>query len=730
MDGNIELAGALNGTLDLEGELNGSIQVPKEGYSPTVTITDITGGHRVTITDEDGDHVFDVLDGEDGQDGTDGVSPTISIDTVSGGHEITISDATGFHTFTVADGEDGSSATIQVSTITGGHRLTIRDASGTHTVDVMDGEDGADGGTPTVAKENVYQSWSGPAGSSLSSERTGFYLTITDADGNETTTGNIMEAWPVLIKASKSGGVTTVKFYTDSYTEDATLTINDGQDGAQGPAGPGVPTGGTTGQVLKKKSGTNYDTEWADESGGGGTTEIFIATTYSTTFSDIAAAISAGKVCLCHDGEDELFAQMVRKTNNYIEFITTCDFSSWPTVMKIYTVTSSDVWSTSDAPLIPAPANPSIGNYLKYNGSAWAADNGPSVPSAATATPSDLGTAAVGSSSKYAKEDHVHKKPTAADLGVIAAPSSPSNGNVLTYNGSAWVAAAPSGGTTEVAWVTYGTTQNSEIETAYQAGKLVACKYNGYVYTLVYRESSTSHGFAAVVDDTAHYIKCSSNTWAADSTATIPLAASSNPQNLGTAAKGTSTRYARQDHVHKMPSASDVGAIAAPASPSNGDYLKYNGSAWAAGSGPSVPSAYTSTPEMDGTASAGSSSDYAKGDHVHPTDTSRAAATDLANKADKITEVTVSTAGAVTQALDAGKIYHFTGALTSLTITLNAAASGQLAHYHFDFDCGSTAPTVTIPNTVTMPSGTFDASKHYEVDILNNYGAVLSWATS
>lgn len=102
-----------------------------------------------------------------------------------------------------------------------------------------------------------------------------------------------------------------------------------------------------------------------------------------------------------------------------------------------------------------------------------------------------------------------------------------------------------------------------------------------------------------------------------------------------------------------------------------------------------------------------------------------------AGKEDKITEVTISTAGAVTQALDAGKIYHFTGALTALTITLNTPASGQIAHYHIDFDCGSTAPTVTIPATVTMPDGnSFEASKHYEVDILNNYGAVMTWATS
>lgn len=100
-----------------------------------------------------------------------------------------------------------------------------------------------------------------------------------------------------------------------------------------------------------------------------------------------------------------------------------------------------------------------------------------------------------------------------------------------------------------------------------------------------------------------------------------------------------------------------------------------------------------------------------------------------AGKADKITEVTISTAGAVTQALDAGKIYHFTGTLTALTITLNA--TDDLAQYHFDFNCGSTAPTVTIPSAVTMPdSQSFEANKHYEVDILNNYGAVISWAIS
>ena len=43
-------------------------------------------------------------------------------------------------------------------------------------------------------------------------------------------------------------------------------------------------------------------------------------------------------------------------------------------------------------------------------------------------------------------------------------------------------------------------------------------------------------------------------------------------------------------------------------------------------SGGSSVTPSSSTPAMDGTASAGSSTDYARGDHVHPTDTSRQAA--------------------------------------------------------------------------------------------------------
>lgn len=38
-----------------------------DGYSPTVSVTDIPGGHRVTITDADGEHTYDALDGAPGE---------------------------------------------------------------------------------------------------------------------------------------------------------------------------------------------------------------------------------------------------------------------------------------------------------------------------------------------------------------------------------------------------------------------------------------------------------------------------------------------------------------------------------------------------------------------------------------------------------------------------------------------------------------------------------------
>ena len=49
---------------------------------------------------------------------------------------------------------------------------------------------------------------------------------------------------------------------------------------------------------------------------------------------------------------------------------------------------------------------------------------------------------------------------------------------------------------------------------------------------------------------------------------------------------------------------------------------------------PTVPSAYASNPAMDGSASPGSSADWARGDHVHPSDTSKQNVIDSSHKLD------------------------------------------------------------------------------------------------
>ena len=151
----------------------------------------------------------------------------------------------------------------------------------------------------------------------------------------------------------------------------------------------------------------------------------------------------------------------------------------------------------------------------------------------------------------------------------------------------------------------------------------------------------------------------------------VPSATTTTPKKDGTAAVGSETTWAKGDHVHptddsrapkdhastattygkgtdanyghvKLSAATNGtsgvsdGVAATPSAVkaaydlANGKYSKPStgipASDLASGVIPSVPSAYTSNPAMDGTASPGGSSTtaYAKGDHVHPTDTSRA----------------------------------------------------------------------------------------------------------
>ena len=68
-----------------------------------------------------------------------------------------------------------------------------------------------------------------------------------------------------------------------------------GPTGATGPAGTGVPTGGTAGQVLAKIDGTNYNTQWVDAASGTPNYAVTAGTAYfATTAGTATFATTAG----------------------------------------------------------------------------------------------------------------------------------------------------------------------------------------------------------------------------------------------------------------------------------------------------------------------------------------------------------------------------------------------------------------------------------------------------
>ena len=129
----------------------------------------------------------------------------------------------------------------------------------------------------------------------------------------------------------------------------------------------------------------------------------------------------------------------------------------------------------------------------------------------------------------------------------------------------------------------------------------------------------------------------------------VGQASSTTPANNGTAAVGTSLKYARADHVHAtdttraplasptftgtvtIPAGASISGFAPLASPSlTGVPLSTTAAAdtnttQIATTAYVVGQASSTAPVVDGTATVGTSLKYARADHVHPTDTSRAA---------------------------------------------------------------------------------------------------------
>jgi hypothetical protein len=244
---------------------------------------------------------------------------------------------------------------------------------------------------------------------------------VVDSDTQMTAVAGVTVCEVYVISAGKT--VATVNF--DLVVEEAPKALGDISSDTTLPAYAeildriaemeveGVPAGGTAGQVLKKASNNDYDVEW--DSGGTGATEIEIITIGTATSSDIETAYQAGKA---------VFGKYT--SNNTVTI--------YPLMKR------SDATTHFFGGLYKAAGNNTITvRSFQCINNVWGYAQ-KIVPDASSATPSALGTAAAGSSDDFSRADHVHAMPSASDVGAIAAPSSPTAGQFLVYNGSAWVA--------------------------------------------------------------------------------------------------------------------------------------------------------------------------------------------------------------------------------------------------------------------------------------------------
>ena len=70
--------------------------------------------------------------------------------------------------------------------------------------------------------------------------------------------------------------------------------------------------------------------------------------------------------------------------------------------------------------------------------------------------------------------------------------------------------------------------------------------------------------------------------------------------------------------------------------------------------------------------------------------------------------------------------YHTWGEVAALTLTLAAETTGVVNEYHFAFDSGATATTLSLPEGIQTDI-VVEPSTHYECSIIDNYMTFRDW---
>ena len=267
---------------------------------------------------------------------------------------------------------------------------------------------------------------------------------------------------------------------------------------------------------------------------------------------------------------------------------------------------------------------------LRWSGSAFAIDAASyalssAIPAASSTTPAALGAAAVGTGTTWARADHVHAMPTAAQVGAASSShnhtldslsnvtiSSNSAGELLRWNGTAWVNATlaeagiqPAGSyltgnqTITLSGIVTGSGATA-ITTSIADAALSIAKTNGLQAALDARMSTALYpdlvAIEALAGTSGFLKKTSANTWSLDTSAYLTTTgtaaaatklATARTLTIGATGKafdGTSNvawtlaeiGAAPSGHNHALDSLSNVTIF----SNSPGEILKWTGTSW------------------------------------------------------------------------------------------------------------------------------------------------------
>jgi hypothetical protein len=182
----------------------------------------------------------------------------------------------------------------------------------------------------------------------------------------------------------------TFRRYASSSSGDIVLNVMWTEDSSD----QLIPSGGTTGQVLAKTSGTDYAVGWVNQSGGTTYTAgtgiditndvisstvlgVYFATYGTTTYAQITTAVSANKFpVLFYNGYFYIFSGTVSNTHYFLSYLKSGNYLA-DTYINSVSVDSTDTWSTlttnriSNAFPTNAPSDVNKQRYLVTLGAIW-----------------------------------------------------------------------------------------------------------------------------------------------------------------------------------------------------------------------------------------------------------------------------------------------------------------------------------------------------------------------